>query len=122
VTCFFQQSTGNSSRNGRFIVKGYAGKGPGKFNPNMEGTPDVGPLPRAEYVITWHPFHHPHTGGCSIRLQLDPKNNMFDRSGFLIHGDSVKHPGQASNGCIILPLPVRQQIWSSGDNQVEVVG
>ncbi len=121
MTWVFQQSTGNLSRNGRFLLKGYAGKGPGKFNPNMEGRPEVGPLSRGKYVITGHPFHHPHTGGYSIRLQPDPGNNMFGRSGFLIHGDSVKHPGQALNGCIILPLPIRQQIWNSGDKQVEVV-
>ena len=32
-----------------------------------------------------------------------PTNEMFGRSEFLIHGDSLEHPGAASEGCIILP-------------------
>ncbi|WP_312044275.1 tlde1 domain-containing protein [Erwinia sp.] len=121
MTWVFQQSTGDLTRNGHLVAKGYAGKGPGKFNPNMEGTPNIGPLPKGKYSIIGHPFHHPHTGNYSIRLQPDPKNNMFGRAGFLIHGDSMKHPGMASNGCIVLPGPIRQLIWNSGDKSVEVV-
>lgn len=87
----------------------------------MEGQQNVGPLPKGKYTITGQPFTHPHTGKYSIRLQPSPDNKMFGRAGFLIHGDSAKHPGSASNGCIILPLPAREEIWKSGDRQLEVV-
>jgi hypothetical protein len=46
---------------------------------------------------------------------------MFGRTGFLIHGDSLQHPGRASNGCIILPRPIRDRIAASGDDQLTVV-
>ncbi|WP_241645188.1 tlde1 domain-containing protein [Rosenbergiella metrosideri] len=121
MTWIFEQSTGKLSKNGHFIIKGYSGKGPGKFNPDMEKKPNIRPLPRGKYQIIGRPFHHSHTGAYSIRLQPDPTNNVYGRAGFLIHGDSSKHPGEASNGCIILPLNVRQKIWDSGDKQIEVV-
>jgi hypothetical protein len=56
-------------------------------------------------------------------MRLTPANGThnYGRSGFLIHGDSIEHPGQASNGCIIERLPVRNQISSSGDRILEVV-
>jgi len=55
-------------------------------------------------------------------LPLTPSlnNQMFGRSGFLIHGDSVVNPGTASEGCIILPRAVRQQIWGAGDHVLQV--
>jgi hypothetical protein len=39
---------------------------------------------------------------------------MCDRSGFLIHGDSFSHPGDASDGCIILSRPEREAIVRTG--------
>ena len=117
----YEQSTGKLSHNGQFVASGYAGNGAGKNNPQMEITPETGPLPKGSYAITGHPFHHPHTGAYSLRLSPHAGNRMYGRSGFLIHGDNVKHPGAASNGCIILPLFVRKKIWSSGDKLLEVV-
>jgi len=121
VIWVFQQSTGNLTKDGGFIYQGYAGKGNGKVNPDMENVPNIGPLPKGKYTIIGHPFHHPHTGSYSIRLQPDPHNKMLGRAGFLIRGDSVKHPGEASNGCIVVPLVIRKKIWASGDKILEVV-
>ena len=45
---------------------------------------------------------------------------MFGRDGFLIHGDSIVHTGQASQGCIILPRSIREQIAASEDDELEV--
>jgi len=117
----YQQSTGQLSHNGRLVTQGYAGNKSGYNNPDMQDTPDVGPLPRGIYTITGSPFHHPHTGAYSIRLQPSRDNQMYGRAGFLIHGDSIKDPGNASNGCIILRLNVRKEIWTSGDRQLEVI-
>jgi Protein of unknown function (DUF2778) len=47
-------------------------------------------------------------------LTPDPSNDMCGRSGFLIHGDSVSHPGDASDGCIILSRAEREAIVKSG--------
>jgi len=35
---------------------------------------------------------------------------MCGRSGFMIHGDSEKHPGEASEGSIILDFAFREII------------
>lgn len=121
MTWVYEQDTGILSHNGQFVAKGYAGKDAGKNNAQMEGTPNIGPLPKGQYSIIGHPFNHPHTGAYSIRLQPMAGNIMYGRSGFLIHGDSIKQPGSASNGCIIIPLFIRQKIWSSGDKLLEVV-
>lgn len=63
------------------------------------------------------------TGKYSIRLTPATGNQMFGRSGFLVHGASTnpEHFGQASNGCIIMPLPIRHQIGASNDHRLEVV-
>ncbi|WP_435948226.1 hypothetical protein [Dryocola sp. BD586] len=81
----------------------------------------MGPLPRGNYTITGNPFTYPHTGQYSIRQRPAPGNIMYGRSGFLIHGDSRQNPGAAANGCIILPLHIRQMIGDSGDRQLEVI-
>lgn len=56
-------------------------------------------------------------------LPLTPINvKMGDRTGgFLIHGDSIKHPDDASKGCIIAPHDVREQIANSPDRDLRVV-
>ena len=51
----------------------------------------------------------------------DTRHDATGRSAFQIHGDSVKAPGTASSGCIILPRTVREMIWRSGDHVIEVV-
>ena len=55
-----------------------------------------------------------------ICLQPSRDNQMHSRAGCLIHGDSIKDPGTASNGCIVIRLNVRKAICASDDRQVEV--
>jgi hypothetical protein len=38
-----------------------------------------------------------------------------------MHGDSKAHPGSASHGCVILPRATREEVWQSGDRELEVV-
>lgn len=101
------------------IAHGYAGAGAGKNNPDMDDVPNTGPLPRGDYTIgrPYDSSHSPYT----LRLTPHPKNVMHGRAGFLIHGDSVKNPGTASQGCIILPRAIRQKIFESGDHDLRVV-
>ena len=51
----------------------------------------------------------------------DDGNEMFGRSGFLMHGDSKSKPGTASKGCIIVGLTIREKVWLSGDTKLEVI-
>lgn len=48
-------------------------------------------------------------------------HNAHGRTAFLIHGDSRTNPGNASEGCIVLPPAVRIRIAQSGDTTLEVV-
>ncbi|EPR9081487.1 hypothetical protein ACU9CW_002015 [Cronobacter dublinensis] len=69
MTWIYHQSSGKLFRNGKLMGTGYAGKDAGKNAPNLQGTADIGPLPRGKYTIG-APFHHPHTGitQCVSRL------------------------------------------------------
>ena len=60
-------------------------------------------------------------GPYKLALTPDPANQMFGRSGFLMHGDILEHPGCASEGCIIMPRDVREKMWESEDHALAVV-
>lgn len=115
----YSQTTGRLSHDGALIGIGYSGRDAGKNNPAAQTQEGVGPIPRGTYTIG-APFTHPHTGIYSMRLTAEGGTNTFGRSGFLMHGDSVDHPGQASDGCIVQNLTVRHQVWTSGDRTLVV--
>jgi len=122
----WDQSAGTLSRDGVLVSRGYAGKGRGHNNPALQGVRGVGPLPRGRYRIG-APRTSQRTGPYAMDLypvDATPADTVHDATGrasFQIHGDSVRNPGTASSGCIILPRANRQQIWSSGDHELEVV-
>jgi hypothetical protein len=122
----WDQSAGTLSRDGVVISRGYSGKGAGKNNPAMEAVRGTGPLPRGRYRIG-APRTSARTGPFAMDLfpvdatPGDTRHDTTGRSAFQIHGDSVKAPGTASSGCIILPRAVRERIWNSGDHVIEVV-
>lgn len=120
----YEQKTGNLRRDNAidFVGKGYSGAEPdGKNNPAMESVPDVGPIPRGEYQVGV-PHDTDSHGPFVMSLTPMPQNEMFGRAGFLMHGDSIEHPGTASKGCIIMPRPVRERVWNSGDHRLQVEG
>ncbi len=105
---------------GECIAIGYSGMGNAKNNPMMEQVHGQGPLPRGSYTIG--PAHtSPHTGPITMDLDPLPGTEVFGRSLFRIHGDSIAHPGEASHGCIILPRPVRQEISASPVKTIKVI-
>ena len=119
----YEQSTGRFlDSSGNLLAEGYSGKGGGKNNPAMERVPDVGPIPAGLYHIN-PPIDTIEHGPFVLTLIPNEWNEMFDRGGFLIHGDSVEHPGEASEGCIVLPRPARERIAESlaGDNLLQVI-
>jgi hypothetical protein len=105
---------------------GYSGKGRGRNNPALQGVRGIGPLPRGRYRIGT-PRTSQRTGPFVMDLfpmdatPADTRHDETGRSAFQIHGDSVRNPGTASSGCIILPRAVREAIWRSGDHVIEVV-
>lgn len=127
----YEQSTGLwKSGDGRVLAECYSGYQIGKNNPAAQDKVGVGPVPQGWYTLAG-PEHagpgetSPH-GPYVIRLVPDPENEMWGRGGFLVHGDSIQHPGTASHGCII-PLkgrvdsdvvltgrPLREALWKHG--------
>lgn len=104
----YQQSTGQTWCNGIRAAVGYSGKGQGKNNPEMEVTPSVGPIPRGTYRMgapRWSNQTGPHV------IDLEPiGHNAHGRTALQVHGDSIKTPGTASRGCIILPRSIRDKM------------
>jgi hypothetical protein len=119
----YAQGGGELSRDGMHVATGYSGFGEGKNNPALQGVPDVGPIPRGYYLIG-APEHvttaGPH-GPFVLRLVPDVDTRTAGRAGFLMHGDSIEHPGAASHGCIIMPRAVRELVAASGDRRLRVV-
>lgn len=121
----WDQSKGELTRNGSFVSIGYSGKGRGKNNPSLQGVAGIGPIPCGMWQIT-DMYNSPNVGPYAIRLEamdgtLNDKHDATGRGAFRIHGDSIKAPGTASRGCIILPRAIRERIWKSGDRQLKVV-
>jgi hypothetical protein len=104
------------------VATGYSGHGPGRNSPEHESEPRVGPIPRGTWRIVGPPVDTEEHGPYVLALTPMPGTETFGRSGFLCHGDSVRAPGTASLGCIILPRSTRQALWESGERQLVVVG
>lgn len=102
------------------IASGYSGAGRGKNNPDYQSVPDQGPIPQGQWLICGPPIDTPSHGPYVLHLAPCENTNTFGRSGFLIHGDSKQHPGEASHGCIILPRAIREKVWQSGDRDLLV--
>ncbi len=126
MTWIWDQSAGRLSLNGDVVSRGYSGKGRGKNNPALQNVVGVGPLPRGRYRIG-APRTSQRTGPYAMDLfpidatPSDTRHDATGRSAFQIHGDSVRNPGTASSGCIILPRVIRERIWKSGVHVIEVV-
>ena len=117
----YTQKTGALLQNSKQVATGYSGYQDGKNNPEMQAMPNLGPIPQGEWTIEGPPFNTPEHGPYVLRLQPAPGTNTFGRDGFLMHGDAINDPGNASRGCIIMPHDIRVAVWTSGDTDLEVV-
>jgi hypothetical protein len=117
----YSQSSGQLSRNGVLVGTGYSGYGADKNQPNDESVKDLGPIPQGEYTIGPPEALNGGPHGPFV-LPLTPKstNQMFGRSGFLLHGDNIEFPGMASKGCMIMGRPIREEVAASGDADLTV--
>lgn len=73
-------------------------------NPLMISEPMKGPIPVGFYDIG-PSFHDAAKGAFAMHLTPDPANDMFGRSAFMLHADSIRNPGHASEGCIVSCSP-----------------
>jgi len=117
--CTYSQATGHikcvDNATGKVVAEGngYAGYGHGKNDPDMQNVGYVGPLPRGDYRMG-PTLDRKKTGPMTIMLMYIggaepfPTNRAKDM--FRIHGDSKKHPGDASEGCIVQGGDVRKKI------------
>jgi len=117
-----KQSTGElfAPLTGEVVDIGYSGFEEGKNNPAMQHVRMVGPIPEGFYTIE-EPRDTAEHGPYAMPLMPDETNEMFGRSGFLIHGDSVLHLGAASEGCPIHSHAARIRVWASGDHRLRVI-
>lgn len=121
MTWTYHQSSGCiASDSGAIAGVGYSGKGISKNLPSAQSVEGLGPIPEGCYTIE-EPIDSPVHGPLAMHLLPDPENEMFGRSLFMVHGDSKTDPGNASEGCIILPRSVREAIWQSGDRALKVI-
>lgn len=104
---------------GHLLTVGYSGFGEGKNNPLMQDKQGIGPIPQGGYTIG-EPFDSEKEGPLVMRLMPDADTNTFGRDGFLVHGDSIDHPGCASHGCVILSRPARLVLSQSHDKRLYV--
>ena len=120
----FEQS-GRFRFDGEPWMPAYSGFGPGKNAHDQQTVVNVGPIPVGAYLVGSEADDDPLTvnrhGPVALHLIPLTGTNTFGRSGFLVHGDSIEHPGQASHGCIILPRPVRERIRDSRDKLLVVL-
>jgi hypothetical protein len=136
----FESVTGSTyDPRGTLCGKGYAGRGIGKNTPldtssgavdgivdrlpdrsRLEEARGIGPIPVGLYRIG-PAIDHPRLGPLAMPLVPLSGTETYGRSGFFIHADSLKHAGQASEGCVCLPHDVREVIASSSDRVLRVV-
>jgi hypothetical protein len=123
----FEQSTGKLfDPQGAYVATGYAGGNCGKNpegmnNPDMQSVPNVGPLPQGIYTFGVV-VDHSTLGPFAIQLIPEPENIMFGRGHFFMHGDT-EPPGNASEGCIIMPRSVRDACHAAtAETKLQVVG
>lgn len=105
----WDQSAGSLAFEGQVIAFGYAGKGAGKNNPDMQHVQKTGPIPRGLWRMTAR-INSPNTGPKTIVLEPEPGTDTKGRSLFRVHGDNKTHT--ASEGCIILGPDVREKLWA----------
>lgn len=117
----YEISTGRVLDPNRMLLAiGYSGAGSGRNNVNSQEIPNVGPIPEGTYDIGAPQDTEQH-GPFVLPLEPYLTNEMYGRSGFLCHGDSLEAPGTASHGCLILPRWARERIWESEDHALQAV-
>jgi hypothetical protein len=116
----YTQTSGELRHNSVLVYdKGYSGKGFAKNKPDSEHESKKGPIPRGTWIIG-QPYYSTRVGPYAIPL-TPSGHNAHGRIDFRFHGDDKHDLGNASEGCIVLPLDIRRRIVASGDTMLYVV-
>jgi hypothetical protein len=129
----YEVPTGKLYRpDGSVIAVGYSGGWGGELqyrnNPDAENIPDEGPIPEGMWTIG--ELYHDVVIKCADVMRLTPdldtdlQGRIAEVAGvqqFMMHGDSLEHPGAASKGCIVMPLFARLAVGNSSDKRLDVV-
>lgn len=114
----YSQSTGLlSAADNSYSSTGYSGHGEGRNNPDMQNVSNVGPIPQGTYTVG-KPYNDPEKGPCVMRLTPVAGDEMYGRSGFLMHGNNKKN--DASEGCIVTGPVTRVKVSTSEDRTLVV--
>jgi hypothetical protein len=112
---------------GELIGKGYSGHPPHRNDPSAEGIADVGPIPTGCWYVMLLELETEKHGPYVLVLEPDDATRtkvLFyhrDPTSFLMHGDSIENPGEASDGCIVQARSSREAVWQSLDHIINVV-
>ncbi len=120
----WKQNTGEMfGPDGKVFACGYAGKGAGLNNSDMQMVKSIGPLPCGWYTISPLEPSHGHLGTNVSFLAPDNPNSytMFGRGGFYLHGRKGPQDMDASEGCIILDKGARLAVINSKDKRLHVI-
>lgn len=99
----------------------WSGHGDAANDPSRERDHMIGPLPGGMYRML-DPRTSPQLGTYVLDLTPFPANEMFGRSLFRIHGDTVNDANHAaSDGCIIAQRLVRERCNAELDHLLKVV-
>ena len=79
----------------------------------------AGPILQGRYTVG-RQFHSSVTGPGAMRLAPNPGTQTYGRKDFEMHGDSIRHPGEASEGCIIMPPAVRKLVDALPDSTLTI--
>jgi hypothetical protein len=111
------------------FAKGYSGFPPYTNDLSAQNKIMIGPIPEGNWTMTGVEENNPKLGPFVIVLEPDGETTVSvaamgrEPDTFPIHGERKEPPpGYASDGCIILPRQIREQIWSSTDHDLKVVG
>ncbi|HSD69673.1 MAG TPA: RHS repeat-associated core domain-containing protein, partial [Woeseiaceae bacterium] len=129
VTCIYDSRTGRftcvDDSTGQQTVDEicYSGAPSALNDPSQEAIPNVGPIPRGEYLIGTGVANR-GTGPQSLPLTPAPGNTQFpstrDPNSFLVHGDNAQQNRTASEGCIICSRQTRDTIDAAGGGTLDV--
>jgi len=100
----FTISTGQIVADGVLIGLAYSGGDAGVRleavnNPTFQDQHNIGPIPAGQYSAKL--VDQPNKGPRVWVLQPDSSNQMYGRSGFMVHWDTPVQNFKASDGCIV---------------------
>jgi hypothetical protein len=113
--------SGRLFQNDVYKATGYSGSGTAKNDPTQQYKHNLGPIPVGVYLIGKAIETTASHGPVVMPLTPVAYSETFGRSAFMIHGNSIRAPGSASHGCVILNRPIREEIAASMDRLLVVL-